>query len=464
MAFRDLQEFLSMLEDGGELHRVTVEVDPFLEIAEITNRMSKSANGGKALLFERVKGSAYPVATNLFGSFRRMAAALGVDDLQGLTLRMQTLLDGLPATSLVGKSALLSRSAEFAAAAPSLVETGPCQEIVEDTPDLGAYPFLKTWPEDAGFAMTLPLVFTRDLETGRSNCGMYRVRIFDRTTVGIHWQSASGGAGHYAKHRSAGTRMPVAIAIGGDPAIILAAAMPLPEPLDEMQFAGFLRTRPVEMVLCLTSGIEVPAAAEMVLEGYIEPGELREGGFFGNHTGRYVSGGKVPVMHVSCVTSRAGMSCPATVIGPPPMEDCFLAKAAERLLVPFSRARIPALVDINLPLEGIFHGCAIVAIRKEHDDHPQEVMAALWAEGWLRKARMLILVDADVAVTDLSLVAWKVVNNTQWPRDMVFAEGKLGFDATRKSLDESGQEFREIRQDEAVIKLVDRRWLEYGCA
>ncbi|HEY5512707.1 MAG TPA: UbiD family decarboxylase [Geomonas sp.] len=446
MAYRDLRGFLARLDALGELQRVEAEVDPDLEIARITDRQSKLAGGGKALLFCRVKGSRFPVATNLFGSYARMALALGVADLGALTERMERLL-------------LLPNDAP----PPLLVESAPCQEVVQRVPDLASYPFLRSWPGDGGRFITLPLVFTRDPETGTGNCGMYRVRIFDDQNAGIRWKRGSGGFGHHEKYAAARQGMPVAIAVGADPWLTLAATLPLPEPLDELSFAGFLRGEPVEMVRCLSSDLLVPAHAELVVEGYIEPGETRNEGRFGNHTGRYDAGEEVPVLRVSCITHRIDPICQATVVGPPPMEDCFLAKAAERLLLPVSRRQCPEIVDIMQPLEGIFHGCAVVAIRKSAPGQGVRVLESLRDSGWLKRGKLLVVVDATPEALNLEGAFWQALNGARLPRDLVLGDGYLGIDATRKLPEEGGeQEFEELKQDPNISGLVERRWREYG--
>ena len=427
MAWQDLREFLDTLENGGELHRIGVEVSPVLEIAEITDRMSKSPAGGSALFFERVAGSRFPAATNIFGSERRVCAALEVAELSHLTGRMTELFQENRPGAGRDAGAALAGNPEFERFRPAAVATGVCQEVVDELPDLAAYPILKGWPGDGlpgwdGRFITLPLVFTRDPETGAQNCGMYLVQVFTSGTAGIRWRPESGGAGHLAAYRARGERMPVAIALGGDPAVIFAAMLPLPAVIDEMQFAGFLRGKPVELVRCLTSGIMVPAHAELVMEGYIDPGEICSGGEFGNHTGFYAPAGELPVLHVTRITRRQAPVFPATVVGRPPMEDCYMAKAAERLMLPFTRLELPEVVEINLPLEGIFHGTAVVAIDKRHPGQGREVMAALWARGWLAGARLLVVVDGDVDVHDLSRTFWKVMNSVDWRRDLVFAD------------------------------------------
>ncbi|KAF0221236.1 MAG: 3-octaprenyl-4-hydroxybenzoate carboxy-lyase [Geobacteraceae bacterium] len=485
MAYRDLHAFLDKLEELGELHRVRVEVDPVLEIAEITDRMCKSPHGGKALLFERVTGSAFPVVTNIFGSYRRICAALEIGELEALARRMEELFRQVPSTSPRDKIAALPQWGEFSRFLPKRVTYGVCREIIDHDPDLGAYPVLTNWPGDgrpvhSGRFITLPLVFTRDPETGAFNCGMYRVAVFDGRTVGLHWSAKSGGAGHYEKYRARGERMPLAIAVGGDPAVIYAASVPFPAPIDEMQMAGFLRQSPVEVVQCLNSELWVPANAEMVLEGYLEPGEMRREGAFGNHTGFYGMHEDVPVMHITCITRRREMVYPATVVGPPPMEDCYMAKANERLLLPFIRLELPEVVDINLPLEGIFHGCAVVAIKKEGPGHARKVMDALWGKGWLAASRLLVIVDADVDIHDLPVTSWRVINGVEWRRDLIVGEspfdkafaaqgsrysgGRLGIDATRKMPGEgfTGEWPEEVSMADSIKQLVDRRWREYG--
>jgi 4-hydroxy-3-polyprenylbenzoate decarboxylase len=448
MAYKDLRCFIARLDALGELQRVHAEVSCELEIAAITDRQSKLPGGGKALLFCRVQGSRYPVATNLFGSYRRMALALEMEHLDELTARMEHLLR-FPGDLLV----------------PELVGEAHCQEVVErdPDPDLGRYPFLKSWPADGGRFITLPLVFTRDPVSGSDNCGMYRMRIFDASTAGIRWKRGSGGFDHYQKYRAAGMRMPVAVAVGADPALTLAASLPLPESLDEVGFAGFLRGEPVRMVRCLTSDLLVPADAELVVEGFIESGETRAEGRFGNHTGRYDPGEQVPVLRVSCITHRGDPICQATVVGPPPMEDCYLAKAAERLLLPLSRRQCPEIVDITQPLEGIFHGCAVVAIAKTAPGQGRRVLESLRSEGWLKKGKLIVVVDAGAQAPRLAEAFWRALNEARLPGDLALEEGFLGVDATRKYPEEGGAgEFEQLQQDSSVIAQVGSRWQEYG--
>lgn len=445
MAYRDLHAFLARLATLGELHRVEAEVDPELEVAALTDLQSKLPGGGKALWFSRVKGSRFPVATNLFGSPSRMALALEVNDLEELTARMERLL--------------LSPEA---APAPRLVDRAPCQQELQQPVDLAAFSFLKSWPGDGGRFITLPLVFTRDPETGAGNLGMYRVRIFDATSAGIRWKPGSGGFVHHQKYLAAGGAMPVAIAVGADPSLTLAASLPLPESLDELSFAGFLRGAPVELTRCRTSDLLVPAQAEMIIEGVIEPGATRVEGPFGNHTGRYDLGGEVPVLRVTCITHRHEPVCQATVVGPPPMEDCYLAQAAERLLLPLLRRRCPEVVDLRQPLEGIFHGCALVSLRKGPTGQGRRVLEALRNDGWLKKSRLIAVVDAGEQPLTLSGGLWRALNEARIPEDLLVDRDFLGIDATAKCDAEAGTKRSELRQDASVSALVRQRWREYG--
>jgi len=503
MSYKDLREFIEVLENKGLMVRVKTEVDPILEISEITDRMSKAPGGGKALFFEKVKGSSFPVVTNLFGSFERMSLSLGVDKLDDVARRIENLLKQAPPKSLIEKIALLPKLLEFSKFFPKQIKNAPCQEVIEkDNPDLGKFPVIKCWPKDGqpakevgsrksevrnevteeneGRFVTLPMVFTKDPETGRPNCGMYRIHIYDGKTTGMHWHIHKDGARHYDKYTKLGKRMPAAIAVGGDPSVIYAASAPLPEAVDEMLFAGFLRKAPVEMVRCITSDIEVPAHSEMVIEGYLDPGETRIEGPFGDHTGFYSPAEAYPVFHVTCITHRRDMIYPATLVGKPPMEDCYMGKATERIFLPLIKLDFPEITDINLPMEGVFHNFAIISIRKSYPGHAKKIISGLWGKGQMMFAKLLIVVDDDVNVQDLSYTAWRVLNNVDWKRDTVFADGpldaldhaanwprygsKMGIDATRKTREEGMMRDwpEELFMSEDIKKLVDARWKEYG--
>jgi 4-hydroxy-3-polyprenylbenzoate decarboxylase len=469
VACQDLREFLHRLDELGELQRVEVAVDPELEIAAITDRASKLPAGGPALLFSRVQGSPFPVATNLFGSARRMATALGRSTLTDLTGWLAGLLAPLPGASATTKLAALAASNEYLTVAPQVVTDSPCQEVVEAFPDLTGYPILKCWPADGtpdhgGRFLTLPLVITRDPESGRQNCGMYRVAVLGSDRAAIHWSATSGGARHGAAWQARGERQPVAIALGGDPAITFCATLPLPDTLDEFTFAGLLRGEPVALARCRTNDLLVPAGAELVIEGFLEPGETVPDGAFGNHTGAYVPGMVAPLLQITAITRRHDMHYPATVVGPPPMEDCWLARAAERLLLALMRIDLPEIVEISQPLAGIFHGATVVAVNKSAAGQGKELLAALRQSPWLGKARLLVLVDAEQDPADYDGVYWRVLNQADWQRDLVSDGERLGIDATRKLAAElAGEPEREpLRQSEEIVRLVARRWAEYG--
>ncbi|MHB1042901.1 MAG: menaquinone biosynthesis decarboxylase [Eubacteriales bacterium] len=481
MAFNDLRDYMAELERRGLLKVIKAEVDADLEITEISDRVVKS--GGPALLFEKVKGYRMPVVTNLFGTEERVKLALGVNDLDLIGEELLAILQPpeLP-TTFIDKLKTLPRLARLSSFIPKKVKSGPCREVViKDKPSLAELPVLKCWPEDGGQFITLPLVFTKDPETGRRNVGMYRMQVYDETTTGMHWHIHKDGAEHCRRQKErGGGRMPVAVALGADPAVIFSAAAPLPAGIDEMLFAGFLRKEPVELVKCETVDLEVPARAEIILEGYVDPGELRLEGPFGDHTGYYSLADYYPVFHLTCVTRRREPVYPATVVGRPPMEDAFIGKATERIFLPLMRLQLPEVADMNMPPEGVFHNCVIVSIKKKYPGHAKKVISALWGMGLMMLAKLIIVVDADVDAQDLSGVMWRVFNNTDYKRDVIVVEGplddldhssplprygaKLGIDATRKwSTEGHAREWPEdILMSGEIRALVDRKWKEYG--
>ena len=452
MPYKSLRDFIDKLDAAGELRRVEAAISPALEITEVTDRVCKAA--GPALLFTNVRGSEFPVLMNAFGSMRRMALALGADarggarDVEDVAREIDTILKKQPPTTLMDKVRTLVELFHLARYAPRTVRTGPCKEVVEREPDLAKIPVLTCWPQDGGPFITLPMVFTRHPETGQRNVGMYRMQVYDARTTGMHWHVHKVGAAHYRAYEARGERMPVAVALGGDPAMTYAATAPLPESVDEVYFAGFLRKKGVELVKCETCDLEVPADADFVLEGYVEPHERRREGPFGDHTGYYSLADDYPVFHVECITRRADPIYPATVVGRPPMEDCFMAKTTERLFLPMLKAVLPEIVDVNLPIEGVFHNLALVSIRKQYPFHARKVMHALWGLGQMMFTKVIVVVDDDVNVQDPSEVVWRVGNNIDPKRDITFAEGpadvldhaaqhpalssKIGIDATKK--------------------------------
>ncbi|MHB0937601.1 MAG: menaquinone biosynthesis decarboxylase [Armatimonadota bacterium] len=477
MPFAGLADYLSQLEARGELLRTEVELDPRLEITELADRLVKS--GGPALLVQRPKGAAFPLVIGLYGTLARTEFALGAP-LEHLAERVRAWVQSEPPTTMMDKLKQLPRLAQLAGYLPKTVSSAPCQQVTMDQPDLTKLPVMTCWPGDGGPFFTLPMVFTRDPETGRRNCGMYRMQVFDARTTGMHWQMHKTGARHYAVHEARGERMPVAVAVGGDPAITYASTAPLPEGIDEMIFAGFLRERPVEMVKCKTCDLEVPADADFVIEGYVDPGERRREGPFGDHTGYYSLADDYPVFHVTCITHRRDAVYPSTIVGRPPMEDGYLGKATERIFLPLIKMMAPEIVDLNLPIAGAFHNLAIVAIRKQYPGHARKVMHTIWGMGQLANTKTVIVVDEEVNVQDIDEVIWRVGNHIDPERDTQFTLGpvdvldhasrlpaygsKMGIDATKKW---PGEGFtrewpEEIRMSEEVKRQIDGVWAQLG--
>ena len=483
MPYRDLREFIQRLEKEGELKRISAEVDPVLEITEITHRVTRA--GGPALLFERPKGSKHPLLINMLGSERRVNLALEVHALDEVAARIRGFLDMQAPQGLFDKIKMLPKLAELGSFFPKTVKTGPCKEIIEtDKLDLSKFPILKCWPQDGGRFITWPLVITKNPETGKRNVGVYRMQVFDERTTGMHWQTQKHGAEHFRRARAADPkgRIEVAVAIGADPVTCLAGILPIPPDLDEMMFAGFLRREPVDLVPCETIGLEVPANAEIVLEGYVNLGELRKEGPFGDHTGFYSLEGEYPVFHVTCVTHRKDPIYLTTIVGPPPQEDYYMGHAVERVFLPVMKMQYPEIVDISMPAEGIFHNLMIVAIRKSYPGHARKIMNAIWSLGQAMFTKVLVVVDHDVNVQDYKEVVWKTLCAIDPERDAQFMFGpmdtldhaarmqdfgsKMGIDATRKWPSEGFQRPwpDEIKMDETTRARVDQMWVKLGFA
>jgi len=482
--FQDLRGFLEHLDKRGQLRRITAPVKRELEITEIADRVVKGpAERNQALLFQNVEGFTTPVLINAFGSEQRMAWALGVERLDELGQKVAQLLDLKMPGSLFEKLKKGLELLEVARTGPKLVKHGPCQEVVETArPTLADIPALWCWPRDAGYYITLPLVVTRDPVTGLRNVGTYRLQVYDQTTLGLHWQTHKGGAEHEREARRVGqSRIPVAIVLGADPATMYSGTAPLPPGLDELLLAGWLRGRGVELTRCKTVDLEVPAHAEIVLEGYVDPAESRTEGPFGDHTGYYSLANPYPVFHLTAVTRRRDAIYPTIIVGRPPMEDYWLGKASERLFLPIIRMMLPEIVDMNMPAEGVFHNLVIVSVRKRYPGQARKVMFGLWGLGLLMLAKNVLVVDEWVNVHDLSEVAWRVTNNIDPVRDLVVVEGptddldhaalrhryggKLGVDATEKRppLDHVAQPWPdEIRMSDEMRQRVSQRWQEYG--
>jgi 4-hydroxy-3-polyprenylbenzoate decarboxylase len=450
MAYACFQDFLRRLEREGELRHVSAPVSPRLEITEVADRMMKSPGGGKALVFDKPAGHSIPVAINTMGSRRRMSMALGVDDFEQIAAEVAELAQPEVPATFAGKLRMLPKLRRLASVPPRQVGSGRCQEVVltGDDVDLSRLPVLHCWPQDGGPTITLPLVFTYDPSTGKRNVGMYRMQVYDKCTTGMHWQLHKVGAEHYRKSEEAARPIQVAVALGDDPAITFSAVAPLPPAVDEMLFAGFLRRRPVELVKCKTVDVHVPASAEFVLEGYVDPFERRPEGPFGDHTGYYTLTDDYPVFHLTALTHRANPVYPATIVGRPPMEDGWIGKAVERIFLPLVRMTVPEIVDMNLPVEACFHNLAFVSIRKRYPGHAHKVMNALWGLGQLMFTKIIFVFDDDVDVQNLGECVWRLANNIDPERDMLLTRGpidvldhasravgfgsKIGFDCTRK--------------------------------
>jgi len=446
--YEDLTDFLADLEKRKLLVRIGEAVSPDLEIAAVTDRASKMAGGGPALLFEKPAGFRMPVASNVFGSLERMCLALGVktlDDLAGEINQLMTpqmpegIMDALKMLPLVGRLRDLM---------PKTVKDAPCQEIVGRDGTLDDLPILKCWPEDGGRFITLPLVFTKDPETGMRNIGTYRMQVFDGRTTGMHWQRHKGGAQHYRVAERLGRRLDVAVALSPEPVLTYCATAPMPEGLDELILGGFLAKRRIEMVKCVSVDLEVPASSHIVLEGYVEPGERRREGPFGDHTGFYSQPDDYPVFHITCITQRKNPTYLTTVVGVPPMEDFYLGMASERIFLPLIQKTHPEIVDMHFPAEGIFHNLVIIAIDKRYPGHARKIMSAVWGLGQLMFSKTVVIVDKNVDVHNLREVAWIVGTHMDPSRDVQMTKGplddlddaselpayggKMGIDATRK--------------------------------
>jgi 4-hydroxy-3-polyprenylbenzoate decarboxylase len=473
---KDLREWIALLEREGELVRVSAEVDPDLEITEIVDRTVRA--GGPAILFERPKGAQHPLLINQFGTERRMCMAFGVESLDDVAKKLSDVLEMQPPQGLMEKVRGLQRLRSIAGSRPKTVRKGPVHDIVlkGDDVDLARLPVMRCWPDDPAPFITLPAVITRDPRDGNRNVGMYRMQVIDRNTTFMHWQIHKDGRADWLATEG---RIPVAVALGLDPVTAYSASAPLPKHLDEFMLAGFLRGEPVEMVKGITVDLEVPAHAEIVLEGYIEKDELGTEGPFGDHTGYYTPAEPFPVFHVTAMTMRRDAIYPSIVVGKPPQEDAWLGKATERIFLPAVRTTLPEIVDYDLPVAGGFHNVAVVSIRKQFPGHAQKVMHAIWGLGMLSLTKCVIVVDEHVDVHDYTAVTFYAGANVDPKRDIVISEGpldhldhaperqffggKLGIDATAKWPEEGARPWpKEIEMTSDVRELVDRRWSEYG--
>jgi 4-hydroxy-3-polyprenylbenzoate decarboxylase len=470
MAYDSLREFVARLDDAGELKRISVEVDPVLEITEFADREMKSPGGGKALLFEKCKGARYPLLINGYGSVKRMALALGVNDVEEIAREVQGILTAKPPTSFRDAIGLLGKALELRHAKPGRGTAAFSHQLST----LSELPIQKCWPQDAGRFITLPLVVTRDPDTGARNVGMYRMQVIDDRTTFMHWQLHKTGARHWRRYCELKQRMPVTVGLGGDPVYAFAASAPLPDGLDEMMLAGYLRKESVPMVKGQTNDLEVPANCDFVLEGYVDPTEPTAlEGMFGDHTGYYTLPEPYPKFHIERIAARPDAVYQSTIVGIPPMEDFYMGTASVRIFLPMLKMNFPEIVDIALPAEGTFHNLVFVSIKKTFPYQAMRVMHGLWGMGQMMFTKMIVVVDADVNVHDTREVLFRLCANIDPQRDTIFTKGpadvldhstpamgyasKLGFDATHKIAGE--QDCRSwppiIKMDKAVQQRVD---------
>lgn len=491
MAFEAYRDFLKLLEDRGELVRVPQPIASELEITELADREMKRPDGGRALWIEQplVNGnrSSFPLAINTMGSWKRMALSMGVESVDVLAAELASLMKAKPPTGFREAMKLLGTALDLRHARPKMVSSGPCKDVVHrldgpvplvssgECPTLLDMPILKCWPLDGGRFITLPCVVTKDPDTGDRNVGMYRMQVFDAQTTGMHWQMQKVGARHGRRYLETGRKMPVAVFLGGDPVFTFCATAPLPDGLDEFLLAGYLRKRSVELVKCETCDLEVPANADFVLEGYVDPTEpLRMEGPFGDHTGFYSLADRYPAFHITCITHRKDAVYPATIVGIPPMEDYYIGGASVRLFMPVIKMTFPEIVDMALPAEGVVHNLVFVSIKKTYPMQAYKIMHGLWGMGQMMFTKYIVVVDADVDVHNTSEVLFHLCSNTDPQRDSIFTKGpadvldhatselavgtKLGIDATRKL---AGEGFKRewpplIKMDEAVKRKVDQ--------
>jgi 4-hydroxy-3-polyprenylbenzoate decarboxylase len=453
MAYRNQQQFIETLEAAGELVRIKAYVNPVLEISEITDRVSKLPGGGKALLFENT-GYDFPVLMNAYGSEKRMCLALGVNHLDDVAKEIEGLFKMLasPKESIVDKLKMLPQLSKFASWMPKVKKgRGECQEVIMTDPDITKLPVITCWPKDGGPFVTLPIIHTKDPNTNARNVGMYRMQVYGPTLTGMHWHKHKVSAKHFTEYKKLGKRMPVAVALGGDPVYAYSATAPLPENVDEYMLAGFLRKKKVELVKCITQeDVEVPADADFIIEGYVEPGdELIWEGPFGDHTGYYSLPDWYPRFHITAITHRKNAVYPATIVGIPPQEDAWLGKATERIfLAPMKMTMVPEIIDMDMPVEGVFHNLVIAQIDKTFAGQGQKVMNAMWGAGQMMFNKILVLADQHVKIQDYKSLAVEVFRNLDVVNDITYNNGpmdvldhscsklgfggKMGIDGTRK--------------------------------
>lgn len=446
-----LRQFIAELERRNDLQRISAAVSPDLELAAITDRICKREGGGTALIFEDVTGFRFPIATNLFGSYSRMAQALSSNPLTDFGQKLDEAMASADGKSGAERLRNLLNMEVLSSVAD---QRPPCREITAK-PDLTIVPAMISWPQETLPSLTLPLVFTVDPDNGEQNCGMYRVQRHGPDYGTINFGNSSGGALHWKAWQKTGRPMPVAIVLGGDPTLIWAAGAPLPQGCDELRMAAWLSGKPQSITPCLSQPLQVPAAAEFVIEGFINPGETATEGPFGNHTGGYVANPAAPLFRVTSISHRSDAICPATLVGPPPMEDCYLAKTSERLLLALMKIDHPQIRELHMPMESIFHGCALIATDGLKGGEGIELLHRLRSNGPLKNSKLLILLDADIDIRNPSLSYWRIVNRLD--KERIFTDnGRISIDAT--GIDPAEL----IGEDTQTTELVTRRWSEYG--
>jgi len=479
MSYNDLREYIQTLEKKGMLKRITEEVDPILEVSEISTRVLRE--GGPALLFENVKGYKTPILINAYGSFKHMRTALQVDSIDDIAAKIRELAHSEPPDTFIKKIKALPKLKMLRSAIPKNVKTGPCKEvIIKKNFNVLDFPIIKCWPGDGGRFITLPMVFTKDPKTGIRNAGMYRIQVYDGQTLGMHWHIHKHGAKHYADAESMGKTLEAAIVIGTDPVTTYAASAPLPDDLDEMLLAGFLRKKPVKMVPCETVDLEVPACSEIVIEGIVKPGERRVEGPFGDHTGYYSLPEEYPVFHVTCITHRKKPIYLTTVTGRPPREDFYIGKTTQKIFMPMIQKILPEITHFELPEVGGFHNLVFVCIKKRFAGHAFKVASALWGLGQMSITKIIVVFDDDVNIKSLSEAIFVMCNNIDPERDINFIKGpvdsldhssrkiaygsKMVIDATKKWPEEGfDREWPDkITMSEDIIEMVTKKWKQYN--
>lgn len=485
MAYKSLEEFITILEDNNELIRISEFVDPELEITEIADRVSKSKDGGKALLFENT-GTDFPILINAFGSLKRMQLSLELDNLDDVGKEMESLFKELtgPKENIISKLKMIPQLGRISSWMPKQISgKGVCQEVIHKNPDLNILPVLKTWPKDGGKFVTLPMVNTIDPHTGIRNMGMYRLQVLDKASTGMHWHKHKVGARHYQEYKDLGQRMPISVTLGGDPAYTYSATAPLPDNIDEYMLAGFLRKKKVELVKCITNDIYVPKDVDFVIEGYVDTSEdfIWEGPF-GDHTGFYSLADWYPKFHVTCITHKKEAIYPTTIVGIPPMEDAYIGKATERIfLTPIKMTMLPEVLDMNLPFAGVAHNITIIKINKAFAGHAQKVMSSLWGAGQMMFNKNMIIVDKDIDVHNYEEVLAAVFQNVNIQSDVLFNKGpldvldhssskfsfgsKMGIDATKKYPEEEMPILVNIKDSSdslANISAINETYIQNG--